>query len=271
MGREVDDMNEALPFSDRKPNGKIIHGDALEEMRKLPDESVGVAITSPPYNLRNSAESESPDKVKQIKWPPKGHHGTGKITAGHSGYDSCEDAMPNGEYVEWQRECVAQIMRLLAPGGVLMYNHKWRVQKGQFIRLADEITQGFPLRQIVIWDRFGSFNSTPNFLLHIYEVIYFIPKSEAWNPHRDSRGMKSVWRIAPARNNPHPHPFPVDLPRRCLEVAKGTPGLVLDPFMGSGTTAIAAEQAGRQWLGIEKSEEYIRMANERIAQEVGCM
>lgn len=269
-----------------------MHGDALEEMRKLPDESVGVAITSPPYNILNTTgggffamEKDSlwpgnklcrgygnprGDKpVKPKKWSKKSHNvSTGRFTAMHEGYDHHDDAMPHDQYIEWQRECLSEIMRLLHPDGVLAYNHKWRVQDGHFERLADEITRGFPIRQIVIWSRPGSFNSSLTFILHTYEVIYFIPKSKSWKPHRQSRGMGSVWHMNHAQKNPHPAPFPIELPRRCLFVAKDCPGPVLDPFMGSGTTAIAAEQEDREWIGIEKSADYVEMANARIAEEI---
>ena len=72
----------------------------------------------------------------------------------------------------------------------------------------------------------------------------------------------SVWNIKQEHNNPHPAPFPVELALRCVRSVGE--GVVLDPFIGSGTTAIAAEMAGVPWLGIEKSPQYMRMANDRI-------
>ena len=64
--------------------------------------------------------------------------------------------------------------------------------------------------------------------------------------------------------NPHPAPFPVELASKCIRAAKE--GIVLDPFMGSGTTAVAAEMAGLDWIGIEQSAKYVKMAEDRIAK-----
>ena len=64
-----------------------------------------------------------------------------------------------------------------------------------------------------------------------------------------------------------PCAFPVELATRCIESVGAGP--ILDPFMGSGTTAIAAENAGLAWIGIEKSQEYVAMANKRISRVIG--
>ena len=64
----------------------------------------------------------------------------------------------------------------------------------------------------------------------------------------------------------HPAPFPVALPQRCIDSTDAK--VILDPFMGSGTTAIAAIRAGREWIGIEQSAKYVAMAEERIALEM---
>ena len=94
-----------------------------------------------------------------------------------------------------------------------------------------------------------------------YEVIYLIAKPEfRLAPKANACG--SVWNIKQEHNNPHPAPFPVELVERCIRSVGE--GIVLDPFIGSGTTAIAAETVGVSWLGIEKSPHYVRMAEERI-------
>ena len=79
-------------------------------------------------------------------------------------------------------------------------------------------------------------------------------------PKANAQG--DVWNIPQESNNPHPAPFPVELAQRCIESAR--PGIVLDPFMGSGTTAIAAEAARRDWIGVDISEDYCKVARERI-------
>lgn len=71
-----------------------------------------------------------------------------------NGYHTTDDAMPHEEYVKWQRECLTAMMRLLRPDGAIFYNHKWRVQKGM-LQDRHDIVDGFPVRQIIIWQRAG--------------------------------------------------------------------------------------------------------------------
>ena len=74
--------------------------------------------------------------------------------------------------------------------------------------------------------------------------------------------MGDIWSVTQEQNNAHPAPFPVELAERC--VGSTDAGVVLDPFMGSGSTAIAAERQGRSWIGFDISKEYCEMANRRI-------
>ena len=124
-----------------------------------------------------------------------------------------------------------------------------------------DIVNGFPVRQIIIWQRTGGFNHNPGYFLPTYEVVYMIAKPNFMLAPK-SGGIGDVWRIQPARGNHHPAPFPVELANRCIQST--TADVVLDPFMGSGTTAVAAEYCGREWIGIELSEKYCEMARSRI-------
>lgn len=229
---------------------QIHNGDCLQLMAMMPAESVDLVVTSPPYNLKNSTGNGLKDG-RGGKWPNAG------LIDGYSDHD---DSMPYGDYVEWQRECLAAMMRLLKDDGAIFYNHKWRVQNGLLQDRAD-IVKGFPVRQIIIWQRTGGFNHNPGYFLPTYEVIYMIAKPNFLLAPK-SGGIGDVWRIQPARGNPHPAPFPVELVSRCIQST--TADIVLDPFMGSGTTAVAAEYCGREWIGIELSETYCEMARSRI-------
>ena len=73
-----------------------------------------------------------------------------------------------------------------------------------------------------------------------------------------------VWRFSPERNNNHPAPFPIELPENCILACSKEGDLVYDPFMGSGTTAVAAKKHNRHYIGSELSEEYVRKAEERL-------
>ena len=151
-------------------------------------------------------------------------------------------------------------MRVLKHDGAIFYNHKWRVQNG-LIQDRAEILEGFPVRQIIIWKRKGGINFNPGYFLPTYEVIYLIAKPDfKLTPKANAQG--DVWEIPQARDNEHPAPFPIELAQRCIAATQG--GVVLDPFMGSGTTAIAAEILNREWIGAEISPNYCKIAEQRI-------
>ena len=234
--------------------GEILEGDCLKLMKRMQSESFRLVVTSPPYNIKNST-GNGLKNGNGGKWPQ---------AALQDGYLGHNDCMPHEEYVRWQRQCLRQMLRLLTEDGAIFYNHKWRVQGG-LLQDRSDIVQGFPVRQILIWERAGGINFNPGYFLPNYEVIYLIAKPQfKLAPKANAAGC--VWRIPQESNNPHPAPFPVELARRCIQSARQGP--VLDPFMGSGTTAIAAQQLGIPWTGIEKSPDYVAMATARLQTAV---
>jgi len=139
------------------------------------------------------------------------------------------------------------------------------VQDG-LLQDRSEIVQGFPIRQIIIWHRNGGVNFNDGYFLPSYECLFLICKPKfKLAPGANATG--DVWRISQETDNPHPAPFPVELARRCIESTRAA--VVLDPFMGSGTTAIAAELCGRRWIGMEISRKYCQLANRRIREARG--
>lgn len=234
----------------REFKGVIHEGDCVAVMKTLPAETFRVIVTSPPYNLKNSTGNGMKD----------GRGGKWANAALIDGYDEHEDAMPHDEYVKWQRECLTEMMRVLRPDGAIFYNHKWRVQGGLLQDRAD-IVKGFPVRQIIIWQRSGGINFNAGYFLPTYEVIYLIAKPD-FRLKPKANAIGDVWTIPQELKNAHPAPFPLELAQRCIESVGAGP--VLDPFMGSGTTAVAAEMLGLEWVGIEKSPKYVAMAMERL-------
>jgi modification methylase len=168
--------------------------------------------------------------------------------------------MPYEEYVKWQRECLTEMFRLLKNDGAIFYNHKWRVQDG-LLQDRQDIVAGFPIRQIIIWRRKGGINFNAGYFLPTYEVIYMIAKPD-FKLAKGANTYGDVWEFTQELNNLHPAPFPVALIDRIVSSTNAQ--IILDPFMGSGTTAIAAIQNDRNFIGIELSHEYIEMADERI-------
>jgi modification methylase len=117
--------------------------------------------------------------------------------------------MPHEKYVQWQRYCLTEMMRVLKEDGAIFYNHKWRVQGG-LLQDRNDIVDGFPVRQIIIWQRKGGINFNPGYFLPTYEVIYLIAKPDfRLAPKANAHG--DIWEFAQEMNNPHPAPFPVHL------------------------------------------------------------
>lgn len=229
---------------------KIICGDCLTVMKEMPDKCVDLVITSPPYNLKNST-GNGMKCGKGGKW---------SNAALINGYATYSDDMPYDLYCSWQHDCLNEMWRLLKDDGAIFYNHKWRVQGG-LIQDRREIVKDFPIRQIIIWKRKGGINFNRGYFLPTYEVIYLIAKKD-FKLLPKASGYGDVWEFTQELNNEHPAPFPVALIDRI--VSSTSSQIILDPFMGSGTTAVVAQGLKRNFIGIELSEEYCEKANARI-------
>lgn len=229
---------------------KNVCGDVLKVMQQMPDECVDLVVTSPPYNLKNSTGNGMKD----------GRGGKWSSAALLNGYSDHHDSMPHDEYVTWQRACLKEMLRVTKEDGAVFYNHKWRVQAG-LLQDRHDIVEGLPVRQIIIWRRKGGINFNKGYFLPTYEVIYMIAKPKFKLAPKAS-AFGDVWEFNQEMKNPHPAPFPVKLIERIIGSTEAK--VVLDPFMGSGTTAIAALNLGRQYIGIDVSQEYCDMADKRI-------
>lgn len=233
---------------------KFICGKALDIMKQIPEGSIDLVVTSPPYNLRNSSGNGMKD----------GRGGKWSNAALLDGYTHHNDSMPHDEYVSWQRKCLQEMVRVIPDNGAVFYNHKWRVQKG-LLQDRQDIIEGFPVRQIIIWRRKGGINFNPGYFLPTYEVIYLIAKKKfKLAPKANAHG--DVWDIGQDLKNPHPATFPLELAERCISSTAAK--IVLDPFMGSGTTALAAIRLEREFIGIDISPSYCEMGRKRVNKYV---
>jgi site-specific DNA-methyltransferase (adenine-specific) len=229
---------------------KIVCGDCLTIMKQMPDECLDLVVTSPPYNLKNSTGNGMKDG-RGGKWAGAA------LVKGYSHYD---DNMPHDEYAKWQKDCLTEMFRLIKDDGAIFYNHKWRVQAG-LLQDRHDIVDDFPVRQIIIWRRKGGINFNPGYFLPTYEVIYLIPKPKfKLAPKANAYG--DVWEFTQEMNNTHPAPFPVALINRIISSTNAR--IILDPFSGSGTTSVVAMGLNRNYIGIELSPDYCKMAEERI-------
>ncbi len=231
---------------------QILQGDTFEILQTLPNEFVDLCVTSPPYNKRITKGSS-----KSIMAPIK--------------YDCIDDNLPEEEYQESQVNVIDQLYRVTKPGGSLFYNHKVRHLKGILYHPMEWLTKTkWHMRQEIIWDRGGPVEVGGYRFYQVDERIYWLYK-----PFNDNViGQKllskharcsSIWKFSPDKKNSHPAPFPLELPlRSILSILDESPGVILDPYMGSGTTAVASKLLNKEYLGIELSEKTIEQANERI-------
>ena len=227
---------------------RIHQGDCLDVMRQLPDQCVDLIVTSPPYNIRNSTGGGM-----------RGGSGLWKSgELGQGGYADDTDDKPHAQYVAEQRERLTEMMRLVKDDGAIFYVHKWRVQGG-LIQDRSDILAGFPERCRIIWDRGSGYNHNPGYPIPSYEVVYLLAKPGF---READSGIRDVWQIAPEKGSWHPAPFPLELARRAIAYTSAQ--VVLDPYMGSGTTAVAALLEGRHYIGIERNADYCRKARKRI-------
>jgi DNA modification methylase len=249
---------------------QIINGDALEEMKNLPSSSFDLVITSPPYNLGNT----SGGGMKQYK----GHYNSAggmKARGGNSkwkgaelanGYDGFDDNLSHQAYIDWQKSVLLECWRLIKPSGAIYYNHKKRILNGVCITpLA--YNPDLPVRDIITWVRSGGINFNTCFYLPVSEWIVVFAKPAFRLKSKGASAETDVWRFTQEMNNPHPAPFPMELPKRILDSTTGKK--VLDPFSGSGTTGAACALAGRDFTGIELSEKWCRYTEARIERALG--
>lgn len=237
----------------------IFNGDCLDLMRQL-DDRFDLVFTSPPYNL------------KVMPWKPLGHwvdgqaKGGGGKWSGSDGrggieYEDHDDAMPWHEYERWQRDCLGVMWDHLTDTGAIFYNHKPRPCGERLWHPRCLVPDGLPVRQEIIWARAGGMNYNPTAYVPTYETVLVVARPEWRLKSKGAAGLGDIWRVN-QESSDHPAPFPVGLPARAIETC--APRTVLDPFMGSATTLVAARQAGVRVVGIEKSERYCDMAVKRL-------
>lgn len=239
---------------------------SAEAMTDLPDNCVHLMVTSPPYNVGKE-------------------------------YD--EDFTLD-EYLAFLERVWREVWRVLVPGGRACINIA-NLGRKPYLPLNAFIARqmydiGFLMRGEIIWNKaghaspstaWGSWQSPSNPTLRdVHEYILVFSKQRFGRskkrpgdaPDREAtisrddflEHTKSVWTFPPepARRVGHPAPFPVELPRRLIELYTFAGEVVLDPFMGSGQTAIAALRTDRRYVGYEVSPEYAALAQKRIDDEM---
>jgi modification methylase len=235
---------------------KIFNETCQETLKKIPDNFIDLTITSPPYNKKEGKNQGI--LVKKVK------------------YDSFSDVLPEEEYQSQQIEVMNSIYEKTKEGGSFFYNHKMRWDRGDIIHPFHWIVKTkWKVRQEIVWNRGIASNIRGFRFWNTDERIYWLYKPVGENligEEMKSRHslMTSIWNIRPEiKNKDHPAPYPVKLPTRIIysmfDIEKDK--VIYDPYMGSGTTAVAAKYLGHNYLGSEISEAYLKIANDRIENQ----
>jgi site-specific DNA-methyltransferase (adenine-specific) len=250
--KDVNKMEHDFPAA---IENTIILGTA-ENMSEIPDNSVHLMITSPPYNV-----SKEYDEDLSLQ-----------------------------EYLSLLKKSFTETYRVLANGGRACINIA-NLGRKPYIPLSDYISTmmietGFNMRGEIIWNKagsasgstaWGSWQSATNPTLRdVHEYILVFSKGD-YNRKKGAKEnsitkeqftewTKSVWTMnaEKAKRIGHPAPFPEELPYRLIQLYSFKGDIILDPFMGSGTTAVAALKTGRKFVGYDISPEYVELARKRI-------
>lgn len=237
----------------------ILQGDCISVMGSIPDESIDLVVTSPPYNLGID-------------------------------YNSVTDKMDFSDYYDWCEKWLVEIYRVLKNDGRLCLNHYFSYGQSDNrqapLMELNYISQkiGFKHHGVALWNdktltkrtAWGSWKSaSAPYVNSPFEGILILYKNN-WKKFNKGESTISdkefveacsgVWNLKPETHKKynHPAPFPISLPLRCINLLTYKGDLVLDPFMGSGTTAIACIETERNYIGIEKDLTFYNLINKRI-------
>lgn len=235
----------------------IIQGSS-ENMKDVPDNSVHLMITSPPYNVSKDYDID----------------------------------LSLHEYLEILKKVFKETFRVLVHGGRACINVA-NVGRKPYIPLSDYISTmmielGYDMRGEIIWNKsagagvstaWGSWQSASNPILRdVHEYILIFSKGNYKREREDKQNSitkeqfiewtKSIWTMNPesAKKIGHPAPFPEELPYRLIQLYSFVDDIILDPFMGSGTTAVSALKSDRKFVGYDTDEKYIKLAEKRLSR-----
>ncbi len=215
---------------------QIIEGDCLEVMKDIPDKSVDLVLTDPPYNASNS-----------------------KISCIDKHYTTVDE--------EWDKDFqiepfIAEVKRILKPNGSLLVFCSYHL-------LGEYLTKTpLKLQQIIHWNKSNPFPAivkvyTPSIE---YCLWYIVGSPYTFNKTEAGTDVFKLPICGGRERTEHPTQKPLLLIEKLIAVHSNRGDTILDPFLGSGTTAIAAHNTGRFFIGIEKEPKYVEIARQRVEQ-----
>lgn len=233
--------------------------DCLDGMRSMENDSVDYVITSPPYNFNLRV-----------------HYGKygGMGTTDKNKYNyMVSDRLPIDDYYEWQKSCIGEMLRVCK--GVVFYNIQLLTgNKDAFFRILGDYHD--KVKEVIIWDKMHAEPSVNDGVLNsMFEFIVVFDKNNAigrrFENAKFERGkLSNIFRIPKNRSRNkvnHKAVFPIELPLTIIKNFTNENDVILDPFIGIGTTAVACIQTNRSFVGFELNKEYFDYANSKISEE----
>jgi site-specific DNA-methyltransferase (adenine-specific)/modification methylase len=224
-------------------------------MKTLPDDSIDLTITSPPYNMRT--------RVRNGKYTTreKSEHFSKK-------YEHFDDALPINEFYEFHSKVLNELLRV---SKIVCYNFQIVTgSKEAFFKMIGDFNK--QIKDIIIWDKnTGQPAMHSNILNSCYEFILIMENDSIAGRHitnaKFKRGeMNNILRVKRGKkvHGSHGAVFPEDLVKELILAFSNEYHTILDPFMGTGTTGVVAKQLNREFIGIELTKEYLNIATARI-------
>ena len=232
---------------------QVINADCLDWMRIQPDNSIDTIIFSPPYNKKGLRGGR---RTSTVLWS--------KANIDYATYD---DNMPEPDYQQWQIDIMNECHRLIKPTGSIFYQHKIRIWDRQGSHPVEWLSKTqAQFYQEIVWHRKNTMAMDKHYLFNTTERIYWFCKAKprVFKSELPAEFRSDVWVITPQRQKGHPAPFPLVLAENLIKLTTEPGDIVYDPFGGSGTTALAAQQLNRQAITTEVDSKYITMIQDRL-------
>ena len=230
-------------------------GDCLEVMKTIPDKSIDMILTSPPYNMRT--------RIRNGKYTTreKSEHFSKK-------YKHFDDALPIDEFYSFHKNCITEMLRI---SKIVIYNFQIVTgSKEAFFKMVGDFNKD--IKDIIIWDKgFGQPAMHEKVLNSGYEMLLIMEDDKKagrviQNASFKRGELQNILRIGRGKkiSDIHSACFPVELAETIIKNFSNKNDITLDPFAGSGTTGVACKKLGRNFIGIEISPEYFKIAKRRI-------
>lgn len=233
----------------------LMHGDCLERMKEIPDGSVDMVLTSPPYNMNlriRNGKYCSRQIVKEFS----------------TKYASFDDNLPMDEYFDFNKKVIDELLRI---SDTVFYNVQFLTgNKPALFRLLGVFHD--KVKEFIVWDKVNAQPAIGEGVLNSqFEVLIVFqnsrPESRKFNNAQFDRGtLSNVWQVKRGRKHCDTHGavFPAELASKVIENFSHVGATVLDPFTGTGTTGVVCASTGRRFIGIELDTDYYDIAANRI-------